>query len=65
MRAATLENATALGLSGELGSIEVGKRADLLLLKGNPLASVSAYDSIETIILDGEPIAREALRARN
>jgi imidazolonepropionase-like amidohydrolase len=65
LRAATLDNATALGLSHELGSIEVGKRADLLLLKDNPLANVSAYDSIETIFLNGEPIAREALRARN
>jgi imidazolonepropionase-like amidohydrolase len=65
LRAATLDNATALGLSHELGSIEVGKRADLLLLKDNPLANVSAYDSIETIFLNGEPIAREALRAHN
>jgi len=65
LRAATLDNAAALGLSKELGSIEVGKRADLLLLKDNPLANVSAYDSIETIFLNGEPISREALRAQN
>ena len=62
LRAATLDNAKALGLSKQLGSIEVGKRADLLLLKENPLATVSAYDSIETIFLNGEPIARETLR---
>src|SRR5260370_11412892 len=65
LRAATLDNATAVGLSHELGSIEGGKRADLLLLKDNPLTTVSAYDSIETIFLDGEPIAREALRAHD
>jgi imidazolonepropionase-like amidohydrolase len=65
LRAATLDNATALGLSHELGSIEVGKRADLLLLKENPLLNVSAYDSIEKIFLNGEAIAREALRAPN
>jgi imidazolonepropionase-like amidohydrolase len=65
LRAATLDNAIALGLSHELGSIEVGKRADLLLLKENPLTNVSAYDSIETIFLDGEPIAREELRAHD
>ena len=65
LRAATLDNATALGLSDELGSIEVGKRADLLLLRENPLTNISAYDSIETIFLNGEPIAREALRAHN
>ncbi|HXW56011.1 MAG TPA: amidohydrolase family protein [Candidatus Cybelea sp.] len=64
LRAATLENATTLGLSRDLGSIEVGKRADLLLLRENPLANVSAYDSIETIFLNGEPTARETLRPR-
>jgi imidazolonepropionase-like amidohydrolase len=63
LRAATLENATVLGLSHELGSVEVGKRADLLLLRENPLLKVSAYDSIETIFFNGEPIAREDLRA--
>ena len=65
LRAATLENAKALGLSQELGSIEVGKRADLLLLKENPLRNISAYDSIETIFLNGEPIARESLKPSN
>jgi imidazolonepropionase-like amidohydrolase len=63
-RAATLENAKALGLSQEIGSIEIGKRADLLLLKENPLENISAYDSVQTIFLDGAPIAREALEAR-
>jgi imidazolonepropionase-like amidohydrolase len=65
LRAATLDNANALRLSHELGSIEVGKRADLLLLKHNPLENISAYDSIETIFLDGEAISRESLRARD
>jgi imidazolonepropionase-like amidohydrolase len=61
LRAATLDNARALGKAGELGTIEVGKRADLLLLSRNPLRTVSAYDSIETIILDGRPIGRRLL----
>ena len=65
LRAATLDNAKAMGLSRELGSIEVGKRADLLLLKANPLSNISAYDSIDTIILNGQVIARETLRARD
>jgi imidazolonepropionase-like amidohydrolase len=65
LRAATLDNAKALGLSRELGSIEVGKSADLLLLKESPLIDISAYDSIETIFLNGEPVAREVLRAHD
>ena len=52
----------ALGLANELGSIEVGKRADLLLLSKNPLRTVAAYDFIETIVLNGTPIDRDALR---
>jgi imidazolonepropionase-like amidohydrolase len=65
LRAATLDNAKALQLSHDLGSIEIGKRADLLLLREDPLANISAYDSIETIFLSGEPIARDALEARD
>lgn len=65
LRAATIDNATMLGLSHKCGSIEPGKIADMLLLKQDPLASVSAYDSIETIFLDGEPIPRETLRFHN
>jgi hypothetical protein len=65
LRAATLDNALAFGLAEDLGTIQAGKRADLLLLKENPLTKVSAYDSIETIFLHGEPIAREKLRAHD
>ncbi|HSZ62626.1 MAG TPA: amidohydrolase family protein [Terriglobales bacterium] len=65
LRAATLDNASALGLSQEIGSIEIGKRANLLLLRENPLTNVSAYDSIDSIFLNGEPIARESLRPHN
>jgi imidazolonepropionase-like amidohydrolase len=62
LRAATLDNAVTFGLARELGSIEIGKRADLLLLVANPLESVAAYDSLEIVFLNGEPIARQALR---
>jgi len=60
LRAATIDNAIAFGLS-DRGTIEVGKRADLLLLRENPLNNVAAYDSIETIILNGEPLSRGSL----
>jgi imidazolonepropionase-like amidohydrolase len=60
-RAATLENAAAFGLARDLGTIEVGKRADLLLLRGDPLKSIAAYDAIDTIFLDGIPIPRASL----
>ena len=63
LRAATLDNARAFGLGDEIGSIEVGKRADLLLLGADPLATVEAYDRIELVILGGQVIERATLGA--
>jgi len=61
--ALTIDNARAFGLDGEIGSIEVGKRADLLLLATNPLIDVSAYDTIDRVIIGGELLARKTLSA--
>jgi imidazolonepropionase-like amidohydrolase len=60
LRAATIDNATVFGMS-DRGTIEVGKRADFLLLRENPLNSVAAYDSIDSIFLNGEPLSRTSL----
>jgi len=61
LRAATLDNAVAFGLSADRGTIEVGKRADLLLLRANPLKTIDAYDAIELVFLNGNPILRRSL----
>ncbi len=61
--AATVSNARFFGLDDALGTIEVGKQADLLLLRDNPLEDVSAYDTIEYVILDGAVIERSSLSA--
>lgn len=61
--AATIENAKFFGLDDEIGTIEVGKRADLLLLGKNPLRDLAAYDAIEYVILNGEAIKRSSLSA--
>jgi imidazolonepropionase-like amidohydrolase len=53
----------ALGLDADIGAIEIGNSADLLLLRANPLAQADAFDTIEVVILDGEPLARSALVA--
>ncbi|HEX7052230.1 MAG TPA: amidohydrolase family protein [Longimicrobiales bacterium] len=63
-RALTIENARAFGLDDAIGTIEPGKTANLLLLRENPLDSVDAYDTIETVILAGRPIERGRLSAR-
>jgi hypothetical protein len=40
IRAATLHGAEALGLDDEIGSIEVGKKADIIIIKENPLQNL-------------------------
>ncbi|MGQ0764973.1 MAG: amidohydrolase family protein [Gemmatimonadota bacterium] len=40
-RAATLNGATYLGKASMIGSIEVGKQADLLVVTGNPAERIS------------------------
>jgi imidazolonepropionase-like amidohydrolase len=61
LRGATLDNAVAFGFAKDRGTIEVGKRADLLLLRADPLKSIAAYDAIDTIFLNGNPIPRASL----
>src|SRR5690606_3715246 len=61
LAAATINNARAFQLDAEIGSIAVGKKANLLLLTENPLESISAYDAIENVILGTHSIERENL----
>lgn len=63
-RALTIDNARALGLNGEIGTVEVGKVANLLLLGRNPLESVTAYDEIDMVFIRGRPITRDDVSAR-
>lgn len=63
-QALTLANARMFGLDREVGSIEPGKRAHLLLVRENPLETFEAYDAIDMVILAGEPIERAQLSAQ-
>ncbi|OHE79415.1 MAG: amidohydrolase [Lysobacterales bacterium GWF1_69_6] len=53
LRAATIDGADYLGLSKELGSIEVGKRADLVVVDGNPLADIRTSDDTTHVMVNG------------
>ena len=64
LAAATIENARVFGLAAALGTIEPGKRADLLLLGADPLASTSAFSHIEAVVIGGRIVRRGELSAR-
>jgi len=56
LRAATLNNARALRQEANLGSIAVGKLADLVLLAGNPLDDVRNTRRIELVVRGGQVV---------
>lgn len=49
------------GLLDSYGSVEVGKKADLLLLNSNPLISIAATEDIFALIRNGSYLEREKL----
>jgi len=53
LRAATLEGAKYFRCDDRLGSVEVGKRADLVLVEGDPLADISAMRKVKRVMLNG------------
>ena len=61
LRSATIWPADFLGLSESIGSIATGKRADLLLLDGNPLSDISQTQRIRAVVLDGRLLQRTDL----
>ncbi|MDH4109514.1 MAG: amidohydrolase family protein [Gammaproteobacteria bacterium] len=51
--AATKTNAEILGRFKELGTVEPGKLADLVVVDGNPLAHIDALADVEIVVRDG------------
>jgi imidazolonepropionase-like amidohydrolase len=56
---ATREAAKALRLEREIGTIEQGKRADLILLARDPLADIRALREVDMVFRNGTLVARQ------
>lgn len=61
LAAATVRPAQFFGLEAEMGSIEPGQRADLLLLNANPLDSIANTRRIDTVVSRGRVMQRDYL----
>ncbi len=54
LRAVTLHGAEAIGLDADVGSIEPGKLADILVLDRNPLDAIENTNTIRRVMKNGE-----------
>lgn len=61
LRTATINPARYLGREHDLGSIEPGKIADVVLLRANPLEDISNTQTIEAVVFQGHLLERQRL----
>jgi amidohydrolase family protein len=53
IQSATIVPARAMKMDREVGTIEVGKRADLILVDGNPLQNISDIRQVSSVVANG------------
>jgi len=53
IKAATVNAADLLGLSDQVGTLEPGKRADIIAVQGDPLADVTVLKRVRFVMKDG------------
>jgi imidazolonepropionase-like amidohydrolase len=62
LQAATINAARFLGVQNEVGTVSLGKRADLLLLNANPLDDIDNTFQQEGVMLRGQWFVKDALQ---
>jgi hypothetical protein len=53
VKIATLNGATYLGLADRIGTVAVGKNADLMIVKGDPSKTITDIENVEIVFKDG------------
>jgi Tol biopolymer transport system component/imidazolonepropionase-like amidohydrolase len=61
LRAATLAGADYIGMENDLGSIEIGKLADLVILDGNPLDDIRHTETTRHVMANGRLFATDSM----
>ena len=64
LQAATINSAEMMDVDDDLGSVEVGKIADLIVLEKNPLKKISHLRSVRSVMKDGYFVNRETSEGR-
>jgi imidazolonepropionase-like amidohydrolase len=63
IQAASRDAAQEMGVANEVGTIEIGKTADLILLDADPLDNISNTTKIEAVVLHGRLFSKRELTA--
>ena len=63
LRMATLEAAKAMRMDAQIGTIEVGKTADLVVLDANPLENIGNTRRVSGVMTQGVWLSKTALDA--
>jgi len=61
IRASTLDPAKYLGLDKNVGSLEVGKLADLMVIDGDPLIDIRSSDKVDYTMINGRLFNAETM----
>ncbi len=61
LQTATINNAKVLGTQEDMGTLEAGKLADLIIVKENPLADIKNIREIEWTIVNGRIYSQASL----
>lgn len=62
LRAATVRAADLIGMARELGTLEPGRYADVIAVRGDPLADIGAMEHVVFVMKGGEVVKNEAAR---